>query len=67
MHKIYIDEGKFNFIYQISQIIYSTIISTIINKVIQFLSLSENKVSDIKKRKKWEDNKKHFEKGIKMS
>ena len=51
MHKIYIDEGKFNFIYQISQIIYSTIISTIINKVIQFLSLSENKVSDIKKEK----------------
>ena len=30
MHKIYIDEGSFNFIYQIPQIIYSALISGVI-------------------------------------
>ena len=35
MHKIYEDKGKFNFVYQIPQIIYSTIISSIINFIIR--------------------------------
>ena len=51
MHQIYEDDGIFNFIYQIPQIIYSTLISSIINKLITFLSLSESKVLDIKKPK----------------
>ena len=51
MHQIYEDEGAFNFIYQIPQIIYSTLISSVINKIITFLSLSESKVIDIKKSK----------------
>ena len=37
MHKIYIDKGSFNFIYQIPQIIYSSIISGIINTIVTYL------------------------------
>ena len=31
MHKIYVDHGSFNFIYQLPQIIYSSIISSVLN------------------------------------
>jgi len=48
MHKIYKDQGKFNFIYQIPQILYSTIISSIINTIISILSLSEKNILKIK-------------------
>jgi hypothetical protein len=41
MHKIYIDEGEFNFIYQIPQILYSAIISAIFNSIIKYFCLSE--------------------------
>ena len=51
MHKIYLDEGKFNFVYQIPQILYSMIISTAINIIISFLSLSEKKIIEMKHRK----------------
>ena len=59
MHKIYIDEGNYNFIYQIPQIIYSSIISIIINVLIKFLSLSQGKIVEIKnvKEKKGLDDK----------
>ncbi len=52
MHKIYEDQGKFNFIYQLPQIIYSTLISTVLNILLQFLALSEGKILDFKKNKK---------------
>ena len=57
MHKIYDDEGKYDFIYNIPQIIYSLLISVIINLIIKFLSLSEKKVLEAKgeKRKNSED------------
>ena len=48
MHKIYIDEGKYNIIYQIPQIIYSSIISGIINTLIKYLSLSQDNIMDLK-------------------
>ena len=41
MHKIYEDKGSFNFIYQIPQIFYSSIISSIINIIVKTLSFSE--------------------------
>ena len=41
LHKILIDKGSFNLIYQIPQILYSSIISGVINSIITFLSLSE--------------------------
>ena len=48
MHKIYIDEGKFNFLYQISQIIYSSLISAVINILVKFLSLTEKSIIELK-------------------
>ena len=51
MHKIYIDEGSFNFIYQLPQIIYSTIISNIIDYLIKFLALSEDNILKLKQEK----------------
>ena len=47
-HKIYIDEGEFYFIYQIPQILYSSIISGAINALIKYLSLSQENVLKIK-------------------
>ena len=51
MHKIYIDEGSYNFIYQIPQILYSSLISGVIKSLIKYLSLSENNIIDFKKDK----------------
>ena len=48
MHKIHEDKGKFNIIYQIPQILYSTIISGIINMILKLLSLSEKNIIAIK-------------------
>ena len=50
MHKIYVDSGKFNFMYQLPQIIYSYLISSGINFIIEYLSLSENDIISIKSR-----------------
>ena len=51
MTKIYNDKGKFNIIYQIPQIIYSSIISIVINTIIKTLALSEKDVVKIKQEK----------------
>ena len=51
MHKIYEDEGDFNFIYQIPQILYSTLITSFINIVLKFLSLTEKNIIDLKNEK----------------
>ena len=55
MHKIYEEYGDFNFIYQIPQTLYSTIICTFINLFVKFLSLTEKNVIELKKLKK-DDN-----------
>ena len=44
MHNIYVSEGKYNFLYQISQIIYSTLISSAINFIIRFLAISQKDI-----------------------
>ena len=51
MHKIYEDKGKFNFIYQIPQILYSSIISGIISCIIKNLSLSQKIIIELKREK----------------
>ena len=51
MHKIYEDEGTFNFIFQIPQILYSTLISTFINMIVKTLSLSQKNILEIKNAK----------------
>ena len=52
MHKIYEDYGKYNFIFQIPNILYSGIISGLINTIIKYLSLSEKNIIEIKIEKK---------------
>ena len=59
LHRIYMDEGAFNFIYQIPQIIYSLLISSVINILIKYLSLSEKNIIKFKQGKKLGD--KNFE------
>ena len=54
MHKIYEDEGIFNFIYFIPQIIYSAIISSIIYILIKELSSSEKNIVKIKQEEDFE-------------
>ena len=51
MHKIYEENGVFNIIAQIPQILYSSIISSIINMILKALSLSEKDILKIKDEK----------------
>ena len=53
MHKIYEDNGIFNFVYHLNQIFYSLIISIVITSIIKYLSLTEKNLLKIKN----EDNK----------
>ena len=48
MHKIYEDKGSYNFIYQLPQILYSSIISGLINFAVKKLALSQDAVLDYK-------------------
>ena len=49
MHNVYKYNGAFKFIYQIPQILYSTIVSAFINLILKKLSLSENNILEIKR------------------
>jgi len=60
LHKIYEDQGKYNFLYQIPQILYSTIFTQIISSLLEKLSLSQDEILSIK-----ESNLKEFNKEIK--
>ena len=48
MHKIYEDNGTFDLIYQLPQIVYSTLISSVINMIVTFLSLTEQNILKLK-------------------
>ena len=48
MHKIYTDNGSYNFIYQLPQILYSSVISGVIKAFIKFLALSEKNIIKFK-------------------
>ena len=49
IHQIHEDGGSFNFIYQIPQIIYSSLISSILSVLLKYLSLSEKSLLSIKR------------------
>ena len=51
MHKIYEDKGKFNFLYQIPQIIYSTLIARFIDSFIRNFALTQDTIVELKKKK----------------
>ena len=48
LHKLYEDKGKYNFLYQIPQILYSTIVTQIISSLLEKLSLSQDEIISIK-------------------
>ena len=48
MHKIYELHGSYNIIYQLPQLMYSSLISSIINIIIRYFSLTEKEVIEIK-------------------
>ena len=48
MHKIYEDKGSFNFIYQLPQILYSSIISGLIGFILKKLALSQDDILEYK-------------------
>ena len=51
MHKIYLEEGSFNLIYQLPQIIYSSLISSILNIILKQFALSEKNILQLKPNK----------------
>ena len=55
MHTIYKEKGAFNFIYQFPQIIYSSIISSVLNVLLKLLALSESSIIEFKKYKNKEE------------
>ena len=55
MHQIYEDEGSFNFVYQLPQIAYSSLISAVINLLLKMLALSQGLILDFKQKKEKKD------------
>ena len=51
MHKIYEDKGEFNFLYQLPQILYSTLISRFIDSFIKNFALTQDIFIDLKQGK----------------
>ena len=51
MHEIYENEGSFDFVYQLPKIIYSSLISIALNKLLNFLSLSNDGIVSFKANK----------------
>ena len=49
MHKIYKDEGSFDFTYQLPKMVYSSIISAILKSLLNFLGLCEENIISFKK------------------
>ena len=66
MNKMYEDDGAYDFIYQLPQIFYSSLISTVINMILNMLSLSEKQILDIKKEKDPEKSKQMAKKAKKI-
>ena len=62
MHKIYEEKGSFDFIYNILQILYSSLISGFINGLIRTLAVTDSNVINFKQNATKNDvNKKHEE------
>ena len=55
MHKIYEKRGSFDLEYQLPKIIYSSLISMLLNTILKFLTLSNKRIIDLKQNKS-EDN-----------
>ena len=51
MDNIYEDNGIFNFLFQLPQIIYSSLVTSVLNIILKSLAISEEKIFDMKKEK----------------
>lgn len=51
MHKIYEAKGSFNLEYELPKIVYSSLISIILNTLLNFFSLSKKEISEFKQNK----------------
>ena len=51
MHNIYVSNGTFDIAYQLQKIIYSSIISMLLNILLKLLALSNDKVLKFKQNK----------------
>ena len=51
MHKIYEDQGTFNFAFQLPQIAYSSLISFVLDLLLKLLALSESNILNFKQKK----------------
>ena len=51
MHKIYEDKGKFQILYQLPQIIFSSLISIVFETLLKILALSDNDILKLKNEK----------------
>ena len=51
MHNLYVNNGGFDILYHLSQIIYSSVISALVNTILRTLSLSENNILKLKREK----------------
>ena len=54
IQQIYKDKGSFNFVYQIPAIIYSTLISFLLNIIIKYFSLTGDDINEVKEEKRKE-------------
>ena len=52
MHKIFIDNGEYDFVFQIAQTIYASLVSILISIILNRLSLSDSSLLNFKKEKK---------------
>ena len=58
MHNIYENHGEFDIEYQLPKIIYSSLISTLLNTILKLLALSNDNIIDFKQNRTREDAKK---------
>ena len=65
MHKIYQDKGKYDLLFQIPQILYSTLISKLIDALIKNLALSQDNIVELKKEKEKNNLEKKSDKVLK--
>jgi len=65
MHRIYEDKGKYNIIYQIPQMLYSTIVSQVISSLLELLSLTQDEIVNMKEKGDIKSIKKEMNKVIK--
>ena len=66
MHKIYEDKGKFNLLYQIPQILYSTLISRFIDSFIKNFALSQDNIVQFKEEAQKKDLEKKYKKFLRI-